>query len=268
MDFVQKPVLPLVAPDNQFTVTGSADATKLMKFEVDTQTTGFTFTWDVGAQSANRTLAVPALVGNDTIATLATTQTVTGAKTFSAVTNVSNTTSASSATTGSLTVGNGTAATNVGIGGGNVKAGANIDAITFGGATGSFTPTFIGTGGGSAHTYVVQSGQYVKVGKRVDFSINIAISAKDGTMTGPVSIGGLPFAQSAAVYSSFASVLIAYMTGLSLTANYYQIAGYITTSASQIQLLEHGSNLQQGVPPANLAAATQMLFSGSYYTDA
>lgn len=74
---------PVTIPDNQFTVTGSADATKLMKFEVDTETTGFTFTWDIGAQNASRTLTVPVLIGNDTIATLATTQTLSGDKTFS-----------------------------------------------------------------------------------------------------------------------------------------------------------------------------------------
>jgi hypothetical protein len=40
--------------------------------------------------------------------------------------NIPLTTSASSATTGALTIGNGTAATNVGIGGGNVNAGAGL----------------------------------------------------------------------------------------------------------------------------------------------
>jgi hypothetical protein len=42
--------------------------------------------------------------------------------------NIPLTTSASSATTGSLKIGNGTAATNVGIGGGNINAGGNITA--------------------------------------------------------------------------------------------------------------------------------------------
>jgi hypothetical protein len=44
--------------------------------------------------------------------------------------NIPLTTSASSATTGALTIGNGTAATNVGIGGGNINAGGTIAATT------------------------------------------------------------------------------------------------------------------------------------------
>ncbi len=193
--------------------------------------------------------------------------TITGGIITTGIVNVALTTAASSATTGAVVIGNGTAATSVGIGGGNVNAGANISAVTFG-ATGSFTPNLIGTGGGSAHTYIVRSGLYVKTGKRVDFSIRIALSAKDGTMTGPVSISGLPFANSAGTYLTFASVTFAYMSGLSLTTNYFQVTGYITTSASQIQLMEHGNNLQQGVPPANIGASLDMLFSGTYYTDA
>lgn len=72
--------------DSLFRVVGSADATKQIAFEADTQATGFTFTWDIGAQAASRTLTVPVLAGADTIATLATAQTLSGIKTFSSAT--------------------------------------------------------------------------------------------------------------------------------------------------------------------------------------
>jgi hypothetical protein len=55
--------------------------------------------------------------------------------------NIRLTTSASSATTGALTIGNGTAATNVGIGGGNINAGGAITA-----ATGTITTLTVGSG--------------------------------------------------------------------------------------------------------------------------
>jgi len=74
---------PITVPDNQLTVVGSSDASKKTVWEVDTQGTGLTFTWDVGAQTGSRTLTVPVLAGTDTIMTLATAQTVSGAKTFS-----------------------------------------------------------------------------------------------------------------------------------------------------------------------------------------
>jgi hypothetical protein len=56
--------------DDQFQVTGSADATKLFKLEVDTQAAGKTLTLDVGAQTANRTATIPVLTASDTFAFL------------------------------------------------------------------------------------------------------------------------------------------------------------------------------------------------------
>lgn len=56
--------------DDQFRVTGSADATKLFKLEVDTQATGSTLTLDVGAQTTSRTATIPALTTSDTFAFL------------------------------------------------------------------------------------------------------------------------------------------------------------------------------------------------------
>lgn len=72
----------LPVSDNLFRVVGSADATKQIAFEADTQTTGFTFTWDIGAQTASRTLSVPVLSGADTIGVLGVTATWTGLQTF------------------------------------------------------------------------------------------------------------------------------------------------------------------------------------------
>jgi len=52
--------------------------------------------------------------------------TLTGTTAADSVINVPGTTTASSSTVGALTVGNGTAATNVAIGGGNVNAGGTL----------------------------------------------------------------------------------------------------------------------------------------------
>lgn len=233
---------------DSFLILGSADQTKTLRFECDAQTANADLVIDTGAQIVDRTLTVPVLTGNRTLALLDQAQSFSGIQTFS------DTTDSTSTSTGGL----------LALGG--IASAKTINALKFG-VNGSFTPTLVGTGGGTAHTYVIQSGLYIKVGKRVDFSVNLALSAKDATMTGPVSIAGLPFANSAGGQLSFSSVLIAYMSGLSLTANYYQVSGYITTSDTKIQLLEHGNNLQQGVPPANVGAAMQVLFSGFYYTD-
>ena len=56
--------------DGDFSILGSSDATKKMAFEVDSQTTGKTLTIATGAQTVDRTLSVPVLSANDTIAVL------------------------------------------------------------------------------------------------------------------------------------------------------------------------------------------------------
>jgi len=116
----------LTVVDGNFSITGSSDATKTIKFEVDAQAAGADLTIDAGAQTADRTVSLPVLTANATLAVLEETQTFTGAKTFSAATNFSNTTNATASTNGAVTIGNGTAATNVGIGGGRVNAGDRV----------------------------------------------------------------------------------------------------------------------------------------------
>lgn len=76
-------VVSLSVVDSGFFVIGSSDPTKRLNFEVDAQSTGDTLTINTGAQTDSRTLTVPVLTGNATIATLSETQTFTGTKTFS-----------------------------------------------------------------------------------------------------------------------------------------------------------------------------------------
>lgn len=82
------------------------------------------------------TLTIPA---TGTAGLLGTIQTWSAANTFSAITTVSNTTNASNATTGALVVGNGTSATSVAIGGGNVYAGGAANRFASGNVAASGT---------------------------------------------------------------------------------------------------------------------------------
>ncbi len=49
--------------DDSFFIVGTTDATKRLRFEVESQTTGKTMTVDTGAQTLSRTLTVPVLAG-------------------------------------------------------------------------------------------------------------------------------------------------------------------------------------------------------------
>ena len=61
----------ITVADNRLTITGSADVTKTLKFEVDGQTAGADFVINAGAQTADRTLNIPVLTGTDTLVTVA-----------------------------------------------------------------------------------------------------------------------------------------------------------------------------------------------------
>lgn len=74
---------PVSIADSALLITGSSDQSKGLQFEVDTQGSGFRLTVDVGAQNASRTLLVPVLTGNRTLAVLEQAQTFTAAQAFS-----------------------------------------------------------------------------------------------------------------------------------------------------------------------------------------
>ncbi|HET9258267.1 MAG TPA: LamG domain-containing protein [Pseudonocardiaceae bacterium] len=59
-------------------------------------------------------------------------------------------------------------------------------------ATGTWTPTIIGSAGSSGQVYAVQGGRYTKIGNLVVAWFRVKLSAL-GTLTGSVQIGGLPF---------------------------------------------------------------------------
>lgn len=58
--------------------------------------------------------------------------------------------------------------------------------------SGTFTPTLAGSTTPGVTTYVAQTGQYTKIGNRVDFALTLQWSAATGT--GNPRIGGLPYA--------------------------------------------------------------------------
>jgi hypothetical protein len=68
--------------DSGFSIIGSADATKKLMFEVDAQTANDTLTIGTGAQTDSRTLTVPVLTGNRTLAVIDQAQTFTTPQTI------------------------------------------------------------------------------------------------------------------------------------------------------------------------------------------
>lgn len=74
--------------DNNFIIVGSSDATKTLKFEVDAQSAGADLTINTGAQTTDRTLSIPVLTGDRTLAVIDQAQTFTALPQFNSGINI------------------------------------------------------------------------------------------------------------------------------------------------------------------------------------
>lgn len=132
------------------------------------------------------------------------------------------------------------------------------------GDEGTFTPTIIGTGGGAAHTYSAQVGYYQIVDGRLFFEIFVGVTTKDGTMTGPVSIGGLPFLSkndtnrfSTAVFSTYSSI--------TTTTARPELTGRISPNVQSIALFINGPAVGTlALDSAAIVNGSSLNLSGSY----
>lgn len=114
---------------------------------------------------------------------------------------------------------------------------------------GSWVPTLVGSTTAGTHTYSAQTGYYVKTGKMVVATFNIALSAKGGTMSGSVSIGGLPFAL---------------RTGASYGASFTNYRNIQFTESGRTQLMGRGSGTSIALTMGgdNVTSTTSALAAG------
>lgn len=68
--------------DGSFSVVGSGDSSKTLKFEVDAQSASADLTINTGAQTVDRTISIPVLGANDSFGVLGVAATWTGLQTF------------------------------------------------------------------------------------------------------------------------------------------------------------------------------------------
>jgi hypothetical protein len=100
---------------------------------------------------------------------------------------------------------------------------------------GTFTPTYVGSGGGAIAGYATQIGKYTKIGNVVTIFLNIR--ASKGTISGDISIGGIPYE----VVGYYVN-----MTTRRRFATDFQLAGSV--GASQIDLFKIKSDESEPVP--------------------
>ena len=124
---------------------------------------------------------------------------------------------------------------------------------------GTFTPTIVGGTIAGVGVYVVQKGNYTKVGNLVFFNLYVGTSAHTGT--GDMLIGSLPFTSNATA-NQFSSVTIGNANGLSLSASSI-VTGYINNSTTSISLIQYpaGGGFATAVP---IDVACYLIVSGTY----
>ena len=120
---------------------------------------------------------------------------------------------------------------------------------------GTFVPVIIGTASAGTATYAAQIGRYTKVGRIVQFQIDVNYSA--GTGTGNLQIDGLPFQN-----SNNLAPLSTYLISIGMTALYYAVA-LIGTNSTKIDInqLPTGGGSDLSIP---YDGAGRIILSGTY----
>ena len=123
---------------------------------------------------------------------------------------------------------------------------------------GTFTPTVIGSTTAGTATYAAQNGRYTKIGRLVQFELDIAWSA--GTGTGNLRIAGLPFTSNS--NRPDPAVAISAPEAIALSAGHY-LSGYVLRNATQIILLQHPTG-GGGGSAVSYDAAAEIIITGTY----
>lgn len=133
-------------------------------------------------------------------------------------------------------------------------------------ASGTFTPTFVGTSTAGSFTYVAgrQDGRYTMHDTMLIFGLEVAISAIAVAPVGSMTIAGLPFA---AAGSEDGTVMFGLIANINMTAAALMLTGFIASGTSVIDLREMFDNAgSTAYPAANFTNVNaQLRLTGVYW---
>lgn len=123
----------------------------------------------------------------------------------------------------------------------------------------TFTPTIFGNTVAGSQTFSKQEGFYTRVGKRVDFTINLVLTANSGG-SGTALIGGLPFTSRT---TGNQTVQVNEWTGITLSTSSDAIGLRIAANTTQGSLIESGAS-SAAIAITAISATASLSISGSY----
>ena len=126
---------------------------------------------------------------------------------------------------------------------------------------GSWTPILYGSTTAGSHTYNVQSGEYIRINKKVTCYGNIQLSAKDAAMAGSVRLGGLPFM----VARTMGSMSLGYIANLDYGTGELSLHGYPVLNTTRLDLVMAKDNTSPtSLQVAAISNTTEILFTIEY----
>lgn len=139
-----------------------------------------------------------------------------------------------------------------------------------GGANGSWTPAFTGSGTAGTFTYDTNStgGSYTVENGRVTIDGRLRITAISVAPTGDLRITGLPYTGIAAGNGVAGYGTFTLFTGLTITAGKTQLMLRILASTAYFEIIESGSAVAsakiQGSALALIGGVADFMFSGEF----
>jgi len=121
-----------------------------------------------------------------------------------------------------------------------------------------------GSSTAGTQTYSNNTMTWRTIGDVCFFNVYIALSAKDAATAGNIQLTGLPFAHRSA-NAQVTSVTVAYISGITMSANYTQLSAIIQPGNNYVQLVEGGSGQTvQFLTAAGISSSSQIMVSGMY----
>jgi hypothetical protein len=129
---------------------------------------------------------------------------------------------------------------------------------------GTFTPTFVSSGGGESVTYDDQSGFYTKIGDRVLFNLSLGTAAVSGG-SGYIQVHGLPFTVRGSVGGFGIVISLAYNFASTITGG---STGAVAGSTTRMDLYknDNNANVWAWSTLATGSSSNRLWISGHYLT--